>query len=796
MTNDCPLKRLTNHWSRWWSVRPLFKSSILVRRLVGEEDARINAVNLLELKPGQRVLDLSCGLGANLRYLQATGAEVVAVDENPENVEAARTEIRANHFLNIRAMSLKDAEQVLEDGSFDAILCTGTFTSSSNPYVCYYNACRWLKPGGLIAAVDYVNDDCLEDQLLFGAFIFSTYMLADSAPNNAWEFGLGCFCDILFREDMQGGISKLVLARKRPDGVVPPPPKRVEIPVCQPRQASTCSCPSLSQSLSSLLSEARNALQDWQTKQQEAKIKAAAEKKRSDELAKAEAEAIAAKLEAEARKKAEAEAKAKAEAEAKAKAEAEAKAKAEAEAREKAEAEAREKAEAEAKAKAEAEAREKAEAEAKAKAEAEARKKAEAEAKAKAEAEAREKAEAEAKEKAEAEAREKAEAEAKAKAEAEAREKAEAEAKAKAEAEAKAKAEAEAREKAEAEAKAKAEAEAREKAEAEAKAKAEAEAKAKAEAEAIEKAEAEAREKAEAEAKAKAEAEAREKAEAEAKEKAEAEAREKAEAEAKEKAEAEAKAKAEAEAKAKAEAEAREKAEAEAREKAEAEAKAKAEAEAKAKAEAEAKAKAEAEAIEKAEAEAKEKAEAENVISAGGRTFNFVPFDSNSYVPKRPPHMSEGKGKRGKKNGGQAVKYSYKNSYQSEPQFAPPSVFKGNSTNIDSRVIKVPLETKIETTEVPYVPPVSVQQAAREKYVIPVEEEVYPIEQAPVEPAPSTAPVARQRMPLLRGGASSLPQQPTLALRAGILHSSRHTQPAAEPPQEAPTPTKKNKRKR
>ena len=701
MTNDCPLKRLTNHWSRWWSVRPLFKSSILVRRLVGEEDARINAVNLLELKPGQRVLDLSCGLGANLRYLQATGAEVVAVDENPENVEAARTEIRANHFLNIRAMSLKDAEQVLEDGSFDAILCTGTFTSSSNPYVCYYNACRWLKPGGLIAAVDYVNDDCLEDQLLFGAFIFSTYMLADSAPNNAWEFGLGCFCDILFREDMQGGISKLVLARKRPDGVVPPPPKRVEIPVCQPRQASTCSCPSLSQSLSSLLSEARNALQDWQTKQQEAKIKAAAEKKRSDELAKAEAEAKA-----------------------------------------KAEAEAREKAEAEAKAKAEAEAREKAEVEAKAKAEAEAKEKAEAEAREKAEAEAKEKAEAEAKAKAEAEAREKAEAEAKAKAEAEAREKAEAEA------EAKAKAEAEAREKAEVEAKAKAEAEAREKAEVEAKAKAEAEA----------------REKAEVEAKAKAEAEAREKAEVEAREKAEVEAREKAEAEAKEKAEAEAREKAEAEAREKAEAEAREKAEAEARE--------------------------------KAEAEAREKAEAENVISAGGRTFNFVPFDSNSYVPKRPPHMSEGKGKRGKKNGGQAVKYSYKNSYQSEPQFAPPSVFKGNSTNIDSRVIKVPLETKIETTEVPYVPPVSVQQTAREKYVIPVEEEVYPIEQAPVEPAPSTAPVARQRMPLLRGGASSLPQQPTLALRAGILHSSRRAQPAAEPPQEAPTPTKKSKRKR
>ena len=587
MTNDCPLKRLTNHWSRWWSVRPLFKSSILVRRLVGEEDARINAVNLLELKPGQRVLDLSCGLGANLRYLQATGAEVVAVDENPENVEAARTEIRANHFLNIRAMSLKDAEQVLEEGSFDAVLCTGTFTSSSNPYMCYYNACRWLKPGGLIAAVDYVNDDCLEKQLLFGAFIFSTYMLADSAPNNAWEFGLSCFCDILFREDMQGGISKLVLARKRLDGVVPPPPKRVEIPVCKPRQTSTCSCPKLSQSLSSLLNDAKNALQDWQTKQQEAKIQTAAEKKSSDELIKAETEA-------------------------------------------------------------------------------------------------------------------------------------------------RAKVEAEAREKAEAEARAKAEAEAREKAEAEARAKAEAEA--------IEKAEAEARAKAEAEVIEKAEAEARAKAEAEAKEKAEAEAR----------------------------------------------------------------AKAEAEAREKAEAEARAKAEAENVISAGGRTFNFVPFDSNSYVPKRPPHMAEGKGKRGKKNNSQAAKYSYKNSYQSEPQFAPPSVFRGNSTNIDNCVIKVTPEVKVETTETPYVPPVSVQQAAREKYTIHVETDAYPVQQVPVQQAPvqqvpvesAAAPANRQRMPLLRGGASALPQQPTLTLRAGILHSSRPTQQATEQPQEAPAPTKKSKRKR
>ncbi|MGM9998486.1 MAG: class I SAM-dependent methyltransferase, partial [Candidatus Bruticola sp.] len=383
MTNDCPLKRLTNHWNRWWSIRPLFKSSLLVRRIVGEEDTRINAVNLLELKPGQRVLDLSCGLGANLRYLHASGAEIVAVDENPENVEAARTEIRANHFMNIKAMSLQDAEKTLEEGSFDAILCTGTFTSSSYPYKALYNACRWLKTGGLIAAADYINNGRVEEQLLFAPFILSTYMLANSSPNNAWPLGLASFCDILFCEEMQSSMVKLVLARKRSNGTVAPPPKRVEIPVCKPRQSRPYTCPNISGAVSSVLNDARQAIKEWQDRQRQAYLKAAEEKKRAEALIKAKRAKAQAKAEAEAKAKAAAE-----EEEARIRAEAEAKAKAAAE-----EEEARIRAEAEAKAKAaaeEEEARIRAEAEAKAKAaaeEEEARIRAEAEAKAKAAAE-------------------------------------------------------------------------------------------------------------------------------------------------------------------------------------------------------------------------------------------------------------------------------------------------------------------------------------------------------------------------------------------------------------------------
>ena len=192
-----------------------------------------------------------------------------------------------------------------------------------------------------------------------------------------------------------------------------------------------------------------------------------------------------------------------------------------------------------------------------------------------------------------------------------------------------------------------------------------------------------------------------------------------------------------------------------------------------------------------------------------------MPFDSTSYVPKRPPHSAKGKTKRSKKGASQATKYSYKSSYQDEPQFAPPSAFfKGNSTNIDNYLIKVPPESEVETTEAPYVPPVSVQQSAREQYevipveeaapqyvtpvqeVAPIQEEVYPAEPVQTAPVEPTVPASRQRMPLLRGGASGLPQQPALTLRAGILHSSRPAQPPQEQPSENPQPAKKNKRKR
>ena len=47
-------------------------------------------VDLLDPRPGERVLDLGCGDGALTEKLVAAGCRVVAVDSSPEQVWAAR----------------------------------------------------------------------------------------------------------------------------------------------------------------------------------------------------------------------------------------------------------------------------------------------------------------------------------------------------------------------------------------------------------------------------------------------------------------------------------------------------------------------------------------------------------------------------------------------------------------------------------------------------------------------------------------------------------------------------------
>ena len=87
-------------------------------------------LDLLSLKPGQRVLDIGCGNGQFARKMASQGADVVAVDAAPRMIENARRrkppDAKCAGSVRYEVMDASDEEAMLKLGesSFDAAVCT------------------------------------------------------------------------------------------------------------------------------------------------------------------------------------------------------------------------------------------------------------------------------------------------------------------------------------------------------------------------------------------------------------------------------------------------------------------------------------------------------------------------------------------------------------------------------------------------------------------------------------------------------------------------------------------------
>jgi cyclopropane-fatty-acyl-phospholipid synthase len=79
----------------------------------------------LDLKPGQRVLDIGCGWGGLARYLhKASGAEVLGITLSEEQLKYARAEAERQRLTGVR-YELIDYRRL--EGQFDRIVSVGMF---------------------------------------------------------------------------------------------------------------------------------------------------------------------------------------------------------------------------------------------------------------------------------------------------------------------------------------------------------------------------------------------------------------------------------------------------------------------------------------------------------------------------------------------------------------------------------------------------------------------------------------------------------------------------------------------
>jgi SAM-dependent methyltransferase len=101
-------------------------------------------VDLLDPRPGERILDLGCGDGYLTARLAALGCDVLGVDASAAQVAAAQR-------IGVRA-EVVDALALDFEGEFDAVFSNATLHWVKDPDRAIANVFRALKPGGRFVA--------------------------------------------------------------------------------------------------------------------------------------------------------------------------------------------------------------------------------------------------------------------------------------------------------------------------------------------------------------------------------------------------------------------------------------------------------------------------------------------------------------------------------------------------------------------------------------------------------------------------------------------------------------------
>ncbi len=106
---------------------------------------------LLDVRPGQRILDVACGNGLTSRRMAKLGAQVLAVDFSAELLRfaAARSQNYGGQ-IEYRRVDATDEAALLDlgAGSFDAVLCNMALFDMAEFRPLTRAAFRLLRPGG------------------------------------------------------------------------------------------------------------------------------------------------------------------------------------------------------------------------------------------------------------------------------------------------------------------------------------------------------------------------------------------------------------------------------------------------------------------------------------------------------------------------------------------------------------------------------------------------------------------------------------------------------------------------
>jgi ubiquinone/menaquinone biosynthesis C-methylase UbiE len=147
-----------------------FYQNDLIRMLVGDVlhpgglELTLHLGTLMELRKGDRVLDVACGRGnSSVHLAESFGCHVIGLDYGQENIVAAESLAAERQVAHLTEFRQGDAEQLpFDDETFDAVISECSFCTFPSKHLAAAEMARVLKssststvyPGGRLGLTD------------------------------------------------------------------------------------------------------------------------------------------------------------------------------------------------------------------------------------------------------------------------------------------------------------------------------------------------------------------------------------------------------------------------------------------------------------------------------------------------------------------------------------------------------------------------------------------------------------------------------------------------------------------
>lgn len=122
----------------------------------------------MDIKPGEKVLDLGCGAGLDLYlYAQAVGpgSKVYGLDISEEMIAKARHNMEMLNLQNVEFLCSSADEIPLPNGSVDIVTANGIYNLSPDKSVVMHEVYRVLRPGGRHVFAEIILKAALPEEI-------------------------------------------------------------------------------------------------------------------------------------------------------------------------------------------------------------------------------------------------------------------------------------------------------------------------------------------------------------------------------------------------------------------------------------------------------------------------------------------------------------------------------------------------------------------------------------------------------------------------------------------------------